>query len=236
MTTYAGERFIHDTDSHLMEPVDWLANYADGATAEKLRDLSLAGGGDTATLELVEQCWERRTDPDETAKLVADVVNGPKGYFAYGSMDANERVGSFSTSWDSPANWCSRRLRTPSSMGAKTSTWCTAAPRRTTAVSRTSARSTRGCSVWRLCRSRIRNGRLNAPARPSRLGCRAAWIPHGVPTELSPTHPDFDPLWALLSEASVPVLMHLGPNGGKPAAEDVPQQRPEPRQGLRRRR
>ena len=93
MATYAGERVIHDTDSHLMEPVDWLASYADSSVAAKLRNLSLAGGGDAATFELVEQCWARRDDPEETAKLAADVVSGPKGYFAYGSMDANERVG-----------------------------------------------------------------------------------------------------------------------------------------------
>ena len=92
-TTYAGPHLIHDADSHLMEPVDWLQSYADGATAAKLRTLDLAGGGGKATLDLVEQCWERRNDPVATAELAADVVNGPKGYFAYGSMDARERVG-----------------------------------------------------------------------------------------------------------------------------------------------
>ena len=45
--TYAGDGVVHDADSHLMEPNDWLVSYADAATAGKLANLSLAGGGAT---------------------------------------------------------------------------------------------------------------------------------------------------------------------------------------------
>ena len=46
------------------------------------------------------------------------------------------------------------------------------------------------------------------------LGIAAAWVPHGVPAEKSPTHPDYDGLWARLAEARIPMLFHFGGNGG----------------------
>ena len=213
MTTYAGERLIHDTDSHLMEPVDWLASYADSSVASKLRKLSLAGGGDAATFELVEKCWERRNDPDETAKLAADVVGGPKGYFAYGSMDANERVGALD------------QLGFASQLVFTTFAHTQFHGRKDLDLVYGGASAhNRGIADFCSVDPRLLGVAFVPLEDPQRTiecareaieaGCRAAWIPHGVPTELSPTHPDFDPLWALLSEASVPVLMHLGPNGG----------------------
>ena len=39
-------------------------------------------------------------------------------------------------------------------------------------------------------------------------------MPHGVPAEKSPTHPDYDGLWARLAESGLPMLFHFGGNGG----------------------
>src|SRR5215218_5301849 len=89
--TYAEDFSFLDPDINLMEPLDWLTGYADAATRSKLRQLDLSGGGDRANHELVRKCWERRTDPVATAKLATDVIGGPKGYFAFGSMDPVER-------------------------------------------------------------------------------------------------------------------------------------------------
>ena len=88
---YANDLTILDADSHLMEPLDWLAGYADAGVAQRLRQLDLSAAGGQADHELVQRCWDRRSDPAETARLAADVVGGPKGYFAFGSMDAAER-------------------------------------------------------------------------------------------------------------------------------------------------
>ena len=43
--TYADDLVIHDADSHLMEPLDWLEGYADEATRAKLWALDVSGGG-----------------------------------------------------------------------------------------------------------------------------------------------------------------------------------------------
>jgi predicted TIM-barrel fold metal-dependent hydrolase len=42
-------------------------------------------------------------------------------------------------------------------------------------------------------------------------GIRALWIPGGVPPAgLSPADPALDPFWAMVSEANVPILLHIG--------------------------
>ena len=42
------------------------------------------------------------------------------------------------------------------------------------------------------------------------LGCRGLVIPSACPTHHSPSHIGLDPLWALLEEAGLPVLFHVG--------------------------
>jgi predicted TIM-barrel fold metal-dependent hydrolase len=43
-----------------------------------------------------------------------------------------------------------------------------------------------------------------------RLGCGAFWIPATPAGERSPGHPDLDPLWAAMSEAGIPFMLHVG--------------------------
>jgi len=43
-----------------------------------------------------------------------------------------------------------------------------------------------------------------------KLGCGAIYISHAVPDERSWSHPDYDPVWARISEAGVPIVLHIG--------------------------
>ena len=43
-------------------------------------------------------------------------------------------------------------------------------------------------------------------------GLEAMWVPHRLAGDRSPTHVDFNPMWALLQEAQVPVVFHVGGN------------------------
>ncbi len=210
--TYTGDRIILDADSHLMEPTDWLVHYADAATATKLRTLDLAAAGGQATLDLVDQCWERRNDPVRTAELAADVVNGPKGYFAYGSMDREERTAAldqlgyrsqFVFSTFAPSQFADAADVDLVYGGADA--------------------HNRGMADFASIDERlvpVGYVPLQDPDRAARCarravaaGCGALWIPHGVPRELSPTHPAYDPLWQIIVDADVPMLLHLGANG-----------------------
>jgi predicted TIM-barrel fold metal-dependent hydrolase len=42
------------------------------------------------------------------------------------------------------------------------------------------------------------------------LGCKGLMIPSWVPRHHSPSHIDFEPLWALAQEAKLPILFHVG--------------------------
>ena len=41
-------------------------------------------------------------------------------------------------------------------------------------------------------------------------GLEALWVPHRAPIDRSPGHVDFEPFWALLAEAGVPFVLHVG--------------------------
>jgi predicted TIM-barrel fold metal-dependent hydrolase len=210
--TYANDVSILDADSHLMEPLDWLASYADPDVRTKLRGLDLSAGGDTATVDLVRNCWARRDDPEATARLAADVVGGPKGYFAFGSMDPVERhaaldqlgyagqlvfttfaPGQFQRSADLDLVYGGARAHNRGIVD-----FCSG-DRRLLPVGFVP---------------------LDDPGRAVACldeaiaaGIAAAWLPHGVPTGNSPTHPDYDPLWARLADAGLPMVLHFGGSG-----------------------
>ena len=210
--SYANDLSVLDADSHLMEPLDWLAGYADADVQAKLRRLDLAGGGDSATEDLVRRCWARRDDPAETARLAADVVGGPKGYFAFGSMDAAERhvaldqlgfAGQLVFSTFAPSQF----QRSPDLDlvygGARAHNrgmvdFCSGDPRLLPVgfVPLDDPQRAVACLEEALA-----------------AGVAAAWLPHGVPAGKSPTHPDYDGLWARLEQSGVPMVLHFGGNG-----------------------
>jgi len=210
--SYANDLSVLDADSHLMEPLDWLAGYADNATRAKLRRLDLAGGGERATDDLVRRCWARRDDPQETARLAADVIGGPKGYFAFGAMDpAERRVALDQLGFDgqlvfttfAPSQFSASRDLDLVYGGAQAHNrgivdFCAGDPRLLP----------------------VGFVPLDDPARAIAcvedalaLGVSAVWVPHGVPARQSPTHPDYDGVWARLAEAGVPMLLHFGGMG-----------------------
>ena len=201
---------VLDADSHLMEPLDWLASYADPSTRAKL--MALAFTGSSATAELVQRCWDRRNDPEATARLAENVISGPKGYFAYGSMDASERH------------------RALDQLGfAGQLVFSTFAPNQfrygndLDLLYGGAAAHNRGMVDFCADDPRMLPVAFVPLDDPERavacldealaLGCPAVWIPHGVPASKSPTHPDFDPIWARLQDADVPMVLHFGGNG-----------------------
>ena len=57
---------------------------------------------------------------------------------------------------------------------------------------------------------------IEAARRAVEEGCKAIQVPTDLPRGVvAPSHPDHDALWALLEEANVPVVSHIG-GGGRP--------------------
>ena len=148
----------------------------------------------------------------ETARLAADVIGGPKGYFAYGSMDPAER-----------------RIALDQLGFEGQLVFTTFAPSQFTGradldlVYGGAAAHNRGIVDFCAGDDRLLPVAfvpLDDPARAIAcleealaLGVSAVWVPHGVPARQSPTHPDYDGLWARLAEADVPMLLHFGGMG-----------------------
>ena len=45
------------------------------------------------------------------------------------------------------------------------------------------------------------------------FGCGAVLVPSAPPREMSPSHPDYDGVWARLQDADTPFMTHIGGGG-----------------------
>jgi predicted TIM-barrel fold metal-dependent hydrolase len=209
--SYAEGRTCYDADSHLMELSDWLVRHADPDVRERIRPLYLGAAGSLAQ-QAVTAAETRRGDPEATRTLEQNVM-GPKGWNALGAFDPQERSRAldllgfqkqlvFSTfaatqfaGDDAELLWGGTRAHNRAIAG-----FC-AHDKRLIAV---------GFVPWH------DPARVRAEAEEAiRLGCGAILVPSLPGRERSPTHPDYDPLWRLLEERSVPFMLHIG-GGGRP--------------------
>jgi predicted TIM-barrel fold metal-dependent hydrolase len=211
---YASGRVIHDADSHVMEPADWLVPFADEPYRERL-------------LRSEPPASANAKPPPE--KVIEGLIAGPKGRFAYGARDTAERTRAldelgFSSQLVFPTSGL-RPFRTSSSpdvvyAGAR------AANRAMTAF----------CADPRLLG--VAYVPLDDPGRALeeaqeaiRIGCGAIWTPSTPAADKSPGHPALDPFWTLLAETKTPFVLHIGAgsrvlpqeyvNNGKPRAPDL---------------
>jgi uncharacterized protein len=208
---YAEGRTYYDADSHLMELSDWLETYADPDVREKLRPLYLGGAGKLAD-QAVQAAEARKGDAEAAAALAANVM-GPKGWSALGAFDRRERSNAldllgfdkqlvFSTF--APVQFAGDDLDLLYG-GARA--------------------HNRGmvdfCSDDRRLIP-VGYAPLNDADRAAEavgeaidMGCGAVLVPSAPPKDKSPTHPDYNRVWAQLQDADVPFMLHIG-GGGRP--------------------
>jgi uncharacterized protein len=208
---YAEGRTYYDADSHLMELSDWLSTYADPDVREQLRPLYLGGAGKMAE-DAVHAAEARRGDPTAAAELEGKLM-GPKGWSALGAFDPAER---------------SRALDL---LGFdKQLVFSTFAPTQFAGddldLLYGGARAhNRGMADFCSADKRliaVGYVPLADPARASEavneaiaFGCGAILVPSAPPKDKSPTHPDYNRVWAQLQDADVPFMLHIG-GGGRP--------------------
>ena len=207
--SYAGHRTILDADSHVMELGDFLDDFIDPGQRDRLK---------RAGMEALEPVFERalaragarRSEPAEATRAEERLLRD-KGWDAMGAFDPEER---------------SRALDL---LGFRSqlvfATFATA--------------MFAGRDVDRLyAGSRAQNHAmvdfcadderllpvafvpLVDPDRAHTLaadaiehGCAAVMVPSTAAGDRAPTHPDLDPFWDTLSEASVPFVLHVGGGG-----------------------
>lgn len=212
---YAAGRVLHDADSHVMEPADWLVPFADDAMKDRLL----------------------RRDPPSTRppveppkdKVIEGLIAGPKGRLAYGAHDPAERIHALDE-----LGFASQLVFPTSALR----------PFRTSSDQEVLYAGARAANraMADFCRDPRLLGvafvPLDDPARAVeeaqeaiRLGCRAVWVPSSPAGERSPGHPEFDAFWALLAARRVPFVLHIGAgsrtlpaayvDNGKPKSPDL---------------
>ena len=103
--TYAQGRVYYDADSHIMELPDFLTEFADPGMRDRLPKISYAPGG--RSYGGLDEALKRKAHaPEKVAELIAlgdQMISGPKGYFALGAFNAQERATALDMLGFSPA-------------------------------------------------------------------------------------------------------------------------------------
>jgi predicted TIM-barrel fold metal-dependent hydrolase len=227
--TYAKSQVMLDADSHLMETPDWIARHADPDIRERLPPLGLGKAGG-ATYKLIEDAAEQASRRAAEGTPIANVVAGKKGWHAPGAVDPSERSkalddlgfarqlvfstfagGQYLRHDDMDIRYGGVRAH-----NRAMAEFCSGDPRLI------------GVGQLSLALPERAIAEIEAAVK---LGCGAFWIPAAPVGERSPGHPDFDPVWAALSAAGTPFMLHVGPNkqfvskawlnNGKPLPPDI---------------
>lgn len=206
--TYSAGRTIFDADSHVMETREWLDPYLDPDLKAKLRPLY--GHKKNRIDNLLDEAKGRKHDAEALAKALDNPIAGPKGWSAAGAFDPAERaqvLDQFGFSGQLVFGTASLQP----ALGAKDE-----------GVLYGGARA-HNDAMAAFCRTDNRLfgvgfAPLENPKRALeeveaaiKAGNRAIMVTAASAGERSPGHPDFDPVWAKLSESKVPFMLHIGP-------------------------
>ncbi|HVF33457.1 MAG TPA: amidohydrolase family protein [Acidimicrobiales bacterium] len=211
--TYAHRAAVYDADSHLMEGLDWLRDHADPSVRDRLPDLSkLLGKGGAGADRAIAKGLERIGDADAVARLEADVIASAKGWMALGAMDTGERSRALDL-----LGFSSQLVFSTFSVGL-----FAFGDDLDVVYGGTSAHNR---MMAAFCSGDDRlvpvaflplqdpDRALLAVEEALELGCGAFWMANAASAGRSPAHVDHDPVWAAISAADVPIVLHIG--GGR---------------------
>ena len=213
-------RIIHDADSHIIEGRGWLEGYATQYVRENL-DQGVFNL-DMPELDPIIAAADKRLagkDPERTEALKADIFAHPgkrNMWSAYGATEKKERsdaikIMGISSQLIFPSVGAGRFARSKDIEVVYGG--CDALNR---GMADFCADDSRLLSVGYLS--------LRDPERAQTslktaldLGINAVWIGSDAVEGRAPSHIDYDPLWAMLQDAGVPVTLHIGSGQNMPS-------------------
>jgi predicted TIM-barrel fold metal-dependent hydrolase len=208
---YAEGRTYYDADSHFMELGDWLVRYADPAVRDRIRPLYLGGAGALAE-QAVADAEARRGDPDAASALETQLMRA-KGWSALGAFDPDERSRALDLlGFERQLVFTTFAATQFVDEDLELLYGGTRAHNR--GIAEFCARDERLIAVG-FAPLTDPELALAAVDEAIDLGCRAILVPSVPPRDKSPTHPDFNPIWARLQETGIPFMLHVG-GGGRP--------------------
>jgi predicted TIM-barrel fold metal-dependent hydrolase len=221
-------RVCCDADSHFMETFDWIASYADPDLREILPPLNLGSAGNMAA-QLIEAALRHREQDSKQDSFGQNVVEGPKGWFACGAFNREDRRRALDD--------LGFKHQLIFSTFATTQFYYSPDPKirygGTRAHNRGIADFCKGdarmIAVGVLPTDDIETAREEIFAA-AKDGCRAMWISASPSADKSPGHPEMDRVWSALAECGMPFMLHVGggnrvlpkeyANNGKPLPLD----------------
>ena len=206
--SYAGERLIHDADSHLMELPDFLAAHADRADRDLMPSLMEVT---TGQFDPRQHAGTKGHPPEVVARLVqagSAITHGPKWHDALGAFNGKERTLALDLLGFKRqvvfSSFCARlifeaplalRYRIARAHNRAMAEFCSADARLI------------GVAMVPLDDP---ERALAEIAHALSLGLGAVWIAADPPGGRSPGHPAHEPIWATLEERGVPFILHVG--------------------------
>ena len=216
--TYAGDRVLYDADTHIMELPDFLRKFADPDIREELALVDY--GRSIVTDEEVAEIMangSRHSDSHRQSliahgdRMIAEV----KEIQALGSFDKQDRVvANDMLGFVKQVVFATHSLRSVFHASAKVEDRI-----RYGGARAHNRHMVDFCSVdsrlMGVAAIPLENPELALAEVEWSLenGLQAMWIPHRLAGDRSPTHVDFNPIWARLQEAKVPVVFHVGGSG-----------------------
>lgn len=215
--TYAGDRILYDADTHIMELPDFLRKYADPDIREELPLVDYGRSLVTDEEVAVITANGSRHSEEHRQSLVAlgdRMITEVKEIQALGAFDKNDRViANDMLGFIKQIVFATHSLHMPFSPSKKIDDRLRYGGAR--AHNRHMADF---CSIddrlMGVAAIPLENPELALEEVKWSLenGLEAMWIPHRLAGDRSPTHVDFNPIWALLQEAEVPLVFHVGGN------------------------
>ncbi|WP_439134417.1 amidohydrolase family protein [Pseudomaricurvus sp.] len=228
MTNYVQGRIVHDADAHVMETQDWLEPYLSGEGAEKLN--GLYEKAPDFIRQQIETARQRKGNAEAEATASEKLIDGPKGWVAYGAFDPEERsaaldkigfqtqlvFGTFSLGTFTKLDDEALVYQGARAANAAMAEFCRKDPR-LIYVAYVPLNNTEKA--------------LDELERVLAAGAGAIQVFTGPAGDRSPGHTDLDPFWKTLEDKGIPFVLHIGPgtmtqptayhNNGRERAPDI---------------
>ncbi len=225
---YVQGRIVHDADAHVMETLDWLDPYLTGENANQLK--GLYDKAPDFIRQQIEAAKQRKGNTAAEAAASEKLIDGPKGWIAYGAFDPHERAHALD------------QLGFQTQLVFGTFSLGTFTKLKDENLVYQGARAAND-AMAAFCRNDPRliyvayiplNNTEHALAELERVladGAGAIQVSTGPAGERSPGHTDLDPFWQTLQERGIPFVLHIGPgtmtqpsayhNNGRQRAPDI---------------
>lgn len=218
-------RIVHDADAHIMEPPTWLRDFADPGIRDRIRPLDLGGGNELKQTGSVEEqladlgsAFQRLADRHASAEyraVEAEEIMARKNFAATGGFIAEDRGRALDLLGFASQlifnTFHNRRLRDWEHSGDIELAVGGARAHNRAMIEFCSTDVRLLPTLYVPLVDLDRAGDLAAEA--TAMGAAALLVASGCPPTHSPSHVALDAVWAVASDAQIPIVFHVGGTG-----------------------